>query len=46
MIPYTSLPNLIRLKADIDRYYNVHSTMDEQMRKQNVSASKRSLMHT
>jgi len=35
MIPYTSLPNLIRLKAEIDRYYNIHAAMDEQMRKQN-----------
>jgi hypothetical protein len=38
MIPFTSLPNLIRLKSDIDRYYNIHAAMDEQMRKQNKNS--------
>jgi hypothetical protein len=33
MIPYTSLPNLIRLKANIDRYYRIHAATDEQMQK-------------
>jgi hypothetical protein len=33
MIPYTSLPNLIRLKANMDRYYRIHAAMDEQMQK-------------
>jgi hypothetical protein len=34
-IPYVSLPELIRLKRDMERYYNIHSAMDEQMCKQN-----------